>query len=142
MIKRLISQRNQRRRGAVIVEFALVFMMYLVIVLGLMEFGRCMWTYATVAHAARQAARFCMVRGTINPTTTTEIESVVKRFAVGLEDSKLIVNTTYDPTDPDFRRGAIIEVEVGYPFQFVTAPITVSGNTLNLSARTEITIAN
>ena len=142
MIKRLISQRNQRRRGAVIVEFALVFMMYLVIVLGLMEFGRCMWTYATVAHAARQAARFCMVRGTINPTTTTEIENVVKRFAVGLEDSKLIVNTTYDPTDPDFRRGAIIEVEVGYPFQFVTAPITVSGNTLNLSARTEITIAN
>ena len=33
MIKRLISQRNQRRRGSVIVEFALIFMLYLVIVL-------------------------------------------------------------------------------------------------------------
>ena len=142
MIKRLISQRNQRQQGSVIVEFALIFMLYLVVVLGLVEFGRCMWTYATVAHAARQAARFCMVRGTYNPATTAEIENVVKRFAVGLEDSKLIINTTYDPTDPDFRRGTIIEVEVGYPFQFVTAPITVSGNTLNLSARTEITIAN
>ena len=140
MIKRLISQRNQRRRGSVIVEFALIFMLYLVVVLGLMEFGRCMWTYATVAHAARQAARFCMVRGTINPATTAEIENVVKRFAVGLEDSKLIVNTTYDPAVN--KRGDIIQVEVGYPFQFVTAPITVSGNTLNLSARTEITIAN
>ena len=140
MIKRLISQRNQRRRGSVIVEFALVFMLYLVVVLGLMEFGRCMWTYATVAHAARQAARFCMVRGTINPATTTDIENVVKRFAMGLEDSKLTVNTTYDPATID--RGDIIEVEVGYPFQFVTSPILVYGSTLNLSARTEITIAN
>ena len=29
-----------------------------------------------------------------------------------------------------------------YPFQFVTSPILVSGSTLDLSARTEITIAN
>ena len=142
MIKGLISQRNQGRRGSLVVEFALIFILYLLVVLGLMEFGRCMWTYATLAHASRQAARFCMVRGTYNPATTTEIENVVKRFAVGLDDSKLIVNTTYDSTDPDFARGDIIEVEVGYPFQFVTAPITVSGNTLNLSASTEITIAN
>ncbi len=140
MIKRLISQRNQRRRGSVIVEFALTFMMFLVIVLGLMEFGRCMWTYGTIAHASRQAARFCMVRGTYNPATITEIENVVKRFAVGLDDSKLIVNTTYDPLVNE--RGDIIEVEVGYPFQFVTSPILVSGSTLDLSARTEITIAN
>ncbi len=140
MIKRLISQRTQRRRGSIIVEFALIFMLFLVVVLGLMEFGRCMWTYATVAHAARQAARFCMVRGTINPATTTDIENVVKRFAVGPEDSKLIINTTYGPAVN--QRGDIVEVEVGYPFQLVSSPILVYGNTIDLSARTQITIAN
>ena len=140
MIERLISKRNQGRRGTIIIEFALVFMLFFVVVLGLLEFGRCMWTYFTLAQASRQAARFCMVRGTINPATTTDIENVVKQFAVGLEDSKLVIFTTYDPAVN--QRGDIVEVEVGYPFQFVTAPIIISSNTLNLSARTQITIAN
>ncbi len=33
-------------------------------------------------------------------------------------------------------------MEVGYPFQFVSSPTLVYGNTIDLSARTQITIAN
>ncbi len=33
-------------------------------------------------------------------------------------------------------------MEVGYPFQLVSSPTLVYGNTIDLSARTQITIAN
>ena len=45
-----------RRHGATIVEFSLVFLLFVVVLVALMEFGRAMWTYATIAHAARQGA--------------------------------------------------------------------------------------
>ncbi len=58
-----------RRHGATIVEFSLVFLVFVVVLVALMEFGRAMWTYATIAHAARQGARYCMVHGTENTAT-------------------------------------------------------------------------
>ena len=41
------------RRGATMVEFALFFLLFFVVTVALMELGRGMWTYTTVAHAAR-----------------------------------------------------------------------------------------
>ena len=46
------------RKGQGIVEFALAFPVFLLIVLGIFEFGRLMFTYATVFTASREAARF------------------------------------------------------------------------------------
>ena len=50
-----ILRRDTRQRGATIVEFSLVFLLFVVILVALMEFGRAMWTYAMIAHATRQA---------------------------------------------------------------------------------------
>src|SRR3990170_5834362 len=46
------------RKGQGLVEFALAFPVFLLIVLGIFEFGRLMFTYATVFTASREAARF------------------------------------------------------------------------------------
>ena len=62
-----ILRRDTRQRGATIVEFSLVFLLFVVILVALMEFGRAMWTYAMIAHATRQAGRYCMVHGTEKP---------------------------------------------------------------------------
>ena len=73
-----ILRRDTRQRGATIVEFSLVFLLFVVILVALMEFGRAMWTYAMIAHATRQAGRYCMVHGTENPATTYGVEQAVK----------------------------------------------------------------
>ena len=57
-----------RRHGATMVEFSLVFLLFVVVLVALMEFGRAMWTYATIAHAARQGARYGMVHGSAKPS--------------------------------------------------------------------------
>ena len=46
------------KKGQGIVEFALAFPVFLLIVLGIFEFGRLFFTYATVFTASREAARF------------------------------------------------------------------------------------
>ena len=74
MLRNLLGtarRRSQAQRGSTIVEFSLVFILFIVVLMTLMELGRGMWTYATLAHAARQAGRFCMVRGSASPATDT-----------------------------------------------------------------------
>ena len=80
----------------VIVEFALVFVLFLILVVALMEFGRAMWTYATIVHASRQAARYAMVKGELaGPVSKAQITTKVKNFAIGLDTSQITVNTTF-----------------------------------------------
>ena len=71
--KRSVRKRNQR--GQTLVEFALVVMVFLVIVFGLLEFSRALWTWNTIVQATRAGARFAVVE---TPTATdVEIKNYV-----------------------------------------------------------------
>ena len=108
------KRRADRRRGAAMVEFSLVFLLFLAFFLGVIEFGRAVWTYTTVAHSARQAARFAMVRGTVIAATDDQIRAVVEQNAIGLTDSDLSIDTEWVPNR---QRGSIVRVRVQYPFR-------------------------
>jgi Flp pilus assembly protein TadG len=57
--------RRQRRRiaGATIVEFALVFIFFMTILFGIVGFGHALYAYHFVDHAAKEATRYAVVRG-------------------------------------------------------------------------------
>ncbi len=141
--------RNRARCGATLVEFAFTFILFVIILLTLTEVGRGMWTYATIAHASRQAGRYCMIRGSENPTTLTAIEGVVKKHCSGLNTSDLTISCTWNPeadaptVDPaGAERGDIVEVRVSYPFQLVTGGLILAGNTIQMGATTRMVVAN
>jgi hypothetical protein len=96
------------------VEFSLVFLLFLALFLGVVEFGRAVWAYATVAHCARQAARFAMVRGTINAASDEQIRDVIEQNAIGLPGDDLSIDTDWIPNR---QRGSIVRIEVEYPFR-------------------------
>jgi Flp pilus assembly protein TadG len=50
-------------RGSVMIEFSLMLMLMLTVVFGVIELGRLMLTYATLANAARTGARYAVVHG-------------------------------------------------------------------------------
>lgn len=50
-------------RGQAVVEYALVAVVVFLLLLGLFDFGRAVWTYSSVSAAAREGARYAMVRG-------------------------------------------------------------------------------
>lgn len=54
----------RRENGTTAIEFAIVAMVFLVIVLGIMEFGRALFLWNTVQEVTRRAAREAVVRNT------------------------------------------------------------------------------
>ena len=139
--------RDPTRRGSTVVEFSLVFVLFLVLILGVMEIGGAVWTYTTVAFAARQGARFAMVHGNANPVldgqgndvTDTQVQAFVKANAVGLDQSKLVVNP---PTwTPDRNRGSIVELQVSYPYTLIVSPLVLVQSTLDLKTTARVVVA-
>ena len=138
------------RRGVAIVEFAFSFMLFIGILLTLMEVGRAMWTYATLAHAARQAGRYCMVRGSLYPAVASELQGIVEKSCLGLNPSSIELETEWkDPDNGTLRasaaaveRGDVLEVKVKYPFQSVTGSLILGQQSLLMSAKTRMVVAN
>jgi|GEM_PF-968830 Flp pilus assembly protein TadG len=57
------ATRGTTERGQVVVEYALVGIVLFLFLLGLIDFGRAVWIYSSVSTAAREGARYAMVRG-------------------------------------------------------------------------------
>ena len=55
--------KRAKPRGQAMVEFALVFPIFILLLVGLFDFGRVIWVNDTLASAAREAARFAIVHG-------------------------------------------------------------------------------
>ncbi len=52
-----------RLRGQALVEFTLVFLLFFLLILGVIEFGHALYVYTATAHAATEAARFGATTG-------------------------------------------------------------------------------
>ena len=63
------THRKDRRgeRGQAMLEFALVIIALVVVMVGIIDFGRMFYTYATIANSAREGARF----GILDPARRT-----------------------------------------------------------------------
>jgi Flp pilus assembly protein TadG len=141
-------------RGATLVEFGLFFLLFLMVAVGLMELGRGVWTFTTVAHAARAGARYAITHGKLNPIPVngTTIEDIVKANAVGRDPTDVTVNTKYekyDEVNSTWQTGAIynernnvVEVKVSYPFRLVTGPLVLAQNTIQLSSTSRMIVGN
>lgn len=147
------AARRHHQRGATLVEFGLFFLLFLVTSVALMEMGRGVWTFTTIAHAARAGARYAIIHGELNPIPNngTTIEDVVKANVIGLDPADVTVATKYehyDEVNGTWQTGAynvrsnVVEVKVNYPFRLVTGGLVVAQNTIQLSSTSRMTIAN
>ena len=128
------SPRPDGRRGQAMVEFSLVFIVFLMLMVGLFELGRAVWIYTTVAHAARQGARYAMVNGSLAGDNTALI-SRVKAQAIGLIPGSIAVTPTWEGGGIP---GTFVRVRVSYPFApVVTGPLLggVSGFNIQSTSR-------
>jgi hypothetical protein len=95
----IIPSRVHEERGAVAVEFALISTLLIMLVLGIIEFGRSYSQYEVFLNAAREGARKGAVRA-----TTGEIQQAVKDGAVGYPLSEfppaVTVNGAVPAADP------------------------------------------
>jgi len=52
---------GSKQRGATVIEFALVLVMFLAVMLGILDFGRMLFTWSAANEAARAGARYAAV---------------------------------------------------------------------------------
>jgi Flp pilus assembly protein TadG len=115
-MKRRAAVKSPRDRGATAVEFALLFPMLLLIVFGIIDFGRALNAQITLTQAAREGARLAAL-GQPNVASRTQAA------AVGL--SPVIVSVTSCPTGAGPDADAV--VRTSYTFSFITPVGAIAG---------------
>ena len=117
-----------------------------IMLLFVVEMGRMLLVYTTVANAARAGVRYAIVHGSTRSTGTTvdsasgpgnnpaQVLTVVKNFASGglLTTSRLVVNVTY-PGGSN-APGQYVKITVVYPYDPLT---TYFSKTLRLGSATQ-----
>ncbi|MGD8321691.1 MAG: TadE/TadG family type IV pilus assembly protein [Gemmatimonadota bacterium] len=106
---------QDKRAGQALVEFALVVPLLLILILGVVEFGRAWNVYQVMTDAAREAARSAAVD---NPLITEDSIRAVVRNALtraGVDPTDAVT----DLTGVTGARGTPATVSIRYPYDFV-----------------------
>ncbi len=116
----MIDRRERPERGAAAVEFALLLPILILLVFGIVEFGRAYNTKVTLTHAAREGVRVLAITQDSAAAAGAAVSA-----ATSLDPADVAVATT--PCNP----GEPTQVSVSYPF---TYDIPLLGtNTINLT---------
>jgi Flp pilus assembly protein TadG len=126
------TTRKGDRRGAALVEMAIVAQLMIVLVMGVIEYSWCLLKCQQLSNAARVGAR----AGARYGATSTDITSAVSSAmtAAGMSSSGYTLTTT--PANPStLAAGALLTVQVSVPYANVDAvgivliptPTTIKG---------------
>ena len=90
MMFRVLRPGKIRRKGAAIVEAALVLPIFFMVILGIVEFGRAFMISQLIQHAAREGCRKAVTGAYTTSTISSDIKSELA--SVGVESSKVSVS--------------------------------------------------
>ena len=113
--KKIPMRRVIRREGQGLVEFALVIPLFLILLIGMVEFGRVWMTKNILTGAAREAVRLAAVQEDF-PSSDNQARQrateVLNSAGIGVPPAVVTVNT-YDAPEPT------LEVIINYPFPLI-----------------------
>jgi Flp pilus assembly protein TadG len=115
--------RTRGERGAAVIEFALVLPILVLLVLGIMEFGRAYHVQTTISGAAREGARVMALQSD-SAAAQAAAQSAAQPLAVSV--GQINVSPSSCTTSDD-----VVTVTVSYPLTFLTgafgAAVTLTG---------------
>jgi Flp pilus assembly protein TadG len=147
----IFKQDQDKESGQTLVEFALVCLLFFILIFGIIEFGRALWTWNSIVHATRTGARYAVVE------TPTADDSNIKKVVVyndpnatssstpilpGLQESNVTVQYCTDAGTCSSsltvaqKQGGQNSIQVsitGYQFYFV---VPIFGSSITLPAFT------
>ena len=125
---------RRRGRGQALVEFALVLPILLLIILGVVDFGRAVYGFNTIGNAARSGGRVAIVS-----QTDASIKTAAITAAISLDTQPSDVTIVYGCGSPK-TIGCIASVTVSYTFRPITPIIGQIWSTINMSSTTKLPI--
>ncbi len=138
-------KRARTERGQSLVEFSLAAMIFIVIILGVVEVGRAVWSYNTLASAAREGSRYAMVHGSSAAAGSgpagndAKVQAAVMKYASALAPSGLTVTSAW----PDGNNAAGSRVKVTATYKFGTVFSKLLGvSPITMTSTSTMTITN
>lgn len=139
-----------KRRGQALAEFAIALTVLLLLVFGIVDLGRAVFAYNTIANCAREGTRRAVVCGADSPVDqklgpTANDSKLVdflygtytgRNYTSGLDPSRLTITSTWANTTNS--PGSTVTVKVTYTFQ----PATLFFLQLPLQSQSIGTIVN
>ncbi|QJB55003.1 TadE/TadG family type IV pilus assembly protein [Pseudodesulfovibrio sp. zrk46] len=101
---------NKTRRGIAAVEVGLLLPVFMMLLMGIMDFGRMYWTQSVVRGAAYEGVRVAI----LSETTNAQVEStVLEELNIGgITDTASVSVGAREPSTP-------VDVTVSVPFTFI-----------------------
>jgi len=126
--------RRHAQRGASMPEMAVAAVVFFLLLFGIVDFGRALYTYGFVAQLAREGARWYIVRGTTScansqsllnncGANSSQVQAYVRSLNEGATKTSLISVTAAPVSCPNggtaaAAPGCTVAVTVTYPFAF------------------------
>jgi len=130
----LLAKLGKNQKGQSMVEMALILPILILLIFGIMEFGRIFNAYLIVTNAAREGARTAVV-GATDP----EIRAAIDSTAGTLDTTVLAVYIT--PASYLRVRGTSLTVEVQYPVRVYTPVINnITGDPFLVKSQTTMRV--
>ncbi|MEX0630080.1 MAG: TadE family protein [Chloroflexota bacterium] len=124
-------------------DFALILPLLLVILFGMLDFGRAIYAYNTINNAARQGARVAIVDqnlARIEDTARDHAVALVVTVTVDFRHTLPNTDPTLNPVCTPLEQDCIAMVTVANTFEPVTPIIGVIVGDISLSGRTEMPV--
>jgi len=120
---RAIPARRRRENGQALVELALILPIFLLLLLGIVQFGSVFRDYIALTDATRIGARQASVARSLGGTDQFKTNAVVnttKNAAVNLDPNRVTVTVSplkVDGVTPGWEGGGQVTVRAEYPFK-------------------------
>jgi Flp pilus assembly protein TadG len=157
--RQMPSVLRAKARGSSLVEQSFVIVFLLTMMLGIIDFGRALYTYHFVSNVAREATRWASVRSSSCkpggwlpgcPASGNTIRTTFKAnmATMGLDPSKVTFTTTYAAppgvavtscTAIGNHPGCMVHVDVTYTFAFFFAPF-IAAPPISMTSGSEMLI--
>lgn len=120
---------RKKRRGAAAVEFAVVAPVFLLLVFGMIEYGRMVMVQQILTNASREGARCAVLDGA---THQMVVDTVTQYLTSGsIQGANITVNPT-NPEDAGFGDPVTVTVDIGFSgVSWLPSPMYLGGTTLS-----------
>lgn len=113
-----IRRDNEKRSGQTVVEMALLLPIFMLLLIGIMDFSRMYWTQSVVRGAAYEGVRVAI----LSETTTDQVESTIlaELSMGGVQATPALTVGDRQPNNP-------VDVTVSVPFDFIAIDSLIPG---------------
>lgn len=133
-LDKLCQSSRQVRRGAAVVEFAIVAPIFVLFVFGMLEYGRMVMVQQVLTNASREGARIAVLEGATQSDVISAVTDYCASSRVPIASDDVVIDPV-DPANAGFGEPVTVEVQVAFSdVSWLPSPMYLGATQLNAAS--------